>query len=391
MTTRFYVGVRIAHFLLFFCAAAAWAKCPPVCGLDEVVMKQHKYDLEVLEALPTNVLIVEHEPIVVKYRLAVGSFGVAGQEPGPVNIAVCPRPRYPESTCQNYNGINTGQYRSGEVTTLAPVAGMQSPVTLVVVEEPPSPGGGGEVYAWPEKMEASLKTSVAARYEFALEAFEILHTRSAYEDTISTNLQGMVISDPPHESSKDSKCNLEGFNWCRLGSYYGDADDGIHQLQNIRVGPFLLTPEKEDYLRVLYTVYNLADPGDAFTAKVGEGIANGFSKAGMIVLMGYGAQSGQSTTSVATELDGAMQQLHAAWTAMCDGFTATDVREFPNKTIDQARDKTLDGLTAATGSYQPEWTKDFVGGEYTDGNTVCGPGGRYRVKYALYRTSWRAQ
>jgi hypothetical protein len=380
MKASIHIGQAVCALLLLV-SSEAWSQgCTPRF-LCEAVPKAYAYYLEVTGATPTN--MVEHEPITVKYRLRVGSYGVSGPELTPINIKVCPKDQRMGTTCKSYDGVTAGRTFSGEVTAFAPAAGIAAPVTLVVVEQPVS---SGETYAWPEQAEESIRLPVAARYEVALEEFEIQHTRSARTDTVWANLQGMVRSNPPHASASEDACKREGFHWCVMGSRYGDAQDGKHQLQNVRIGPYELVPEREDSLDILYAVYNY---GDSYYQRLGEAVANGFSKVGMIVLMGYGVQSGNSTTSVATQLDEGMQELHAGMFAGCDGLSAVDLRVFSNKTIDNLGSETLDAWTRATGTYFPPFTGVYEGGEYVDNNTRCGAGGKYLVRYAVYRTSWR--
>jgi hypothetical protein len=194
----------------------------------------------------------------------------------------------------------------------------------------------------------------------------------------------MVKSQPPHLSDNEDACRLVGFNWCKMNVKYGDVQDGLHLVNNVRVGPYLLIPEVEMNLRFLFTVYNF---GDSYTARLGEAIANGFSTAGMIFLKG----ADTTGSDAAESLDEAMKALHAAAFAGCDGYMAVDTVVLVNQTVPEQPDATLDALTRATGVYRPAATKIYEGGQYADGNTRCGAGGRYKVTYAVHRTSWRQQ
>jgi len=143
-----------------------------------------------------------------------------------------------------------------------------------------------------------------------------------------------------------------------------------------------LIPEVEKDLRLLYTIYNF---GDSYNQRLGESIANGFSKAGMIILMG----AATTGSSAAQPLDQQMTALHGAAFAGCDGLMAVDGRTLVNQTVPDNPNNTLDAYTRDSGVYRPQASKIYEGGEYQDGNTRCGAGGKYRVTYAVYRTSWR--
>jgi hypothetical protein len=94
-------------------------------------------------------------------------------------------------------------------------------------------------------------------------------------------------------------------------------------MQNARVGPYDLVPERETDLRFAFDLDN-HDHNPAQEIMVA--VANGFSKAGMIILSGYGAAPGSSgTSSVASQLDAAMEQMHSSMAASFDGQVAADV------------------------------------------------------------------
>lgn len=363
----------------------AHADCPNISACADV-KRRYNYQLEPLAVSATR--IVEHEPISVSFRLTVKEFGLGvGPALAPVNLLVCPKHQHPEmgTTCKKYSGIKTGRHVNGQVTALAPSAGNAVSVSLVVWEQPQlQPGGGDD--GWESKAEESLPIVSAARYEFALEEFEILHTRSTRTDTVWANLQALVKANPKHPSESEEACRQFGLRWCVVGVKYGDAQDGRHLLTGLRVGPYELVPGREESVKVLYSVYNY---GESFMQKLGNAIADGFSKAGMIVLMGYGGFSGKSTASPAQELNKQMEALHGAMFAGCDGMSAVDYVIFRNVPVDGSDAKTLDGLTRATGEFHPDFTSEYAGGEYADGNTICGAGGKYRVRYSVYRTSWR--
>jgi hypothetical protein len=346
-----------------------------------VGQRGYSYGLQITGVRPIGAAIVEHEAVEVSYQFLISTYGLIGDLPPLRSVRVCPQEQVPElTTCVTVANPRLRQKYSGKVQALAPVAGRRSPITLVVEEAPAPPPA--EDYGWHAVDSDDEYISVAARYEIGIESFETLHTRSATTDTVRINLQSLVKSDPPHRSDRDDACGLEGFRWCVMNVPYGDVKDGLHQVSNVRVGPYLLTPEVEQELRVLYTVYNF---GDSYAQKLGEEIANGFSKAGMIILMGTATVG----SGAAGSLDKAMTDLHAAAFAGCDGLMAVDARTLVNQTIADNPTVTLDLRTRETGEYHPGSSQIYEGGEYQDGNTRCGAGGKYRVTYVVYRTSWK--
>ena len=346
-----------------------------------VGQRGYAYGLEITGVRAIGAAIVEHEPVEVDYKVSIGTYGLVGDLPPLRSLRVCPQEQVPDVTsCVDIaNPRVRGRY-SGKVRALAPIAGKNSPITLVVLQAPPPPPP--EDYGWKTVDSDDEMIAVAARYEVGIESFETLHTRSAATDTVRINLQSLVKSDPPHRSDREDACALEGFRWCVMNFSYGDVQDGVHPVAKVRVGPYLLTPELEQELRVLYTLYNF---GDSYTQRLGEAIANGFSKAGMIILMGAATVG----SGAAGSLDKAMTDLHGAAFAGCDGLMAVDARTLVNQTVPENPNDTLDLRTRETGEYHPGPSQIYEGGEYQDGNTRCGAGGKYRVTYIVYRTSWR--
>ena len=372
--------VLVGGLLALSTHARAQPPCGPYCDVPD---PGYVYDLQITDVKSVGSAIVEHEPIDVRYTLVVTPYGIVSTPPPLTSVRVCPTVQADPSTCRDVGVPRVRRTHTGTVRMAAPAAGKAAPVTLVALKAPLRVRAG-EQYGWEPVAEQTKQTPVAARYEVAVEGFEIFHTRSTDEDTIRVNLQSMVKTEPPlppHVSDTDSACTLAEIRWCAMGIEAGDVDDGKHPVGNVRVGPYLLVPEAETELRVLYTVYNY---GETYTQAMGEAIANGFSKVGMIILMG----AATTGSSVATQLDEGMQKLHGAMFAGCDGITAADEVTVRNRAVAEAPNATLDGLTRGTGVYRPAPTKHYY---ERDGNTVCGPGGDYTVTYAVHRTSWRAQ
>jgi hypothetical protein len=348
----------------------------PKPWLCPVAPRQYSYlNFEVTNIAPWP--SIEHGPIDVSFTVTPSIQGLAGAVPEARHIQVCPVEKRPGYSCVDLGNLPAGSTRKGTLRAFAPAAGAAAVVRIQVEREPISPGDGTEVFTWEAMSEASRAMPVFARYEIALDDFEILHTRSTLEDTIDIYMQGIEVADPAHPSAREDACELEGAHFCIKKSHYGDADDGHHPLTTIRVGPYDLTPEVESELRFQFTLFNL---GDNYAREVLEAIANGISTGGMLALKAYNSSSG----SFADALDAQMEKLHGAWAASCDGIAAADAKWFSNVSLSGV--DTLDALTRDTGVYRR------TGADYKekDGNLVCGPGGNYSVTWAIYRTSWQA-
>jgi hypothetical protein len=353
-------------------------------GIYCVGLKRLGYDL-VITQMPTAT-VVEFSPVDVSFTLAVKEFGIIGNDPVPTEINVCPAQIRPETNCYHIAKAMPGRTYKGHLTAVAPWAGAHSPLRLVALAPGALVAGGDDVVQQIAVAEATAALSVSARYDIAIEGFNVMTTRSTSIDTIRISLQGMVKATPPHPSDNDDACHLAGFNWCIFEQKYGDAGDGPHAVSNVRIGPYELVPERENDLRFLFYVDNV---GDSAWAKIGEDVANGFSKAGMIILGAYGAAQGnQGTSGFAQQLDGAMEQLHAAETASCDGVVAADVVIAVNKTIAEQPQSTLDAMTRSFGMYHGTIPKIY---RNQDGDARCDQrGSAYTVSYAIYRNSWKS-
>jgi hypothetical protein len=353
----------------------------PPSGLDtqmlnKIVLPGYNYSLEITDIQSLGPATVEHEPMEVSYTLTITTYG-RGEFPELRRLKICPREQVKDTTtCKEINSPRVRRRYTGKVRALAPVAGAASPMTLVVLMEPPTNEQYGQ---WTEVAETRKNISVAARYEVSIESFETLHTRSTTSDTACMNLQAIVKTQPPHPSDREDACNVEGMNWCKVGFKYGDVQDGVHPVTDVRVGPYLLTPEHEKELSVLYNVYN---HGKSRDQQIGEAVANGFSKVGMIIL------TGTTGSEAAPALDKGMQSMHESMFADCDGLMAVGNPIISNRMEPAKPNDNLDAYTRGTGVHSSV-SGVYEGNEYQDGNTVCGAGGKYKVTYAIYRTSWR--
>lgn len=335
----------------------------------------------VITQVPTAT-VVEFSPVEVSFTLSVTKFGIVGKAPEPTEINVCPAQIRPETNCYRIGKAMPGRTYKGHLTAVAPWAGAHAPLRIVAL----APTTFAENIQQAAVAEATAALSVSARYDLAIEGFTVLSTRSASIDTIRISLQGMVKATPPHASDNDDACHLAGFNWCIYEQKYGDAGDGFHAVSNVRIGPYELVPERENDLRFVFYVDNV---GDNAWAKIGAAVADGFSKAGMIVLGAYGAAQGsQGTGSVAGQLDNAMEKLHAAETASCDGVVAADVVVAVNKAIAEQPQSTLDAMTKGFGMYRATVPTIY---RNQDGDIRCDQhGSAYTVSYTIYRNSWKS-
>lgn len=362
------------------CQLKPWLCSPPP-------PKHLSYDLQITGVTQSN--IVEFTPIDVNFTLTVALRGIVGDAPAPTPIDVCPALRRPETTCYHVALATAGRVVHGSLRALAPWAGLNAPLRIVALKPPDggAPSDDAAQSTWQAVAEDTEALAVAARYEIRLVGFEALTTRSNQTDTVWANLIGMVKTNPPHRSEDPTACELAEFHWCSFALEYGDAGDGPHSFPDVpsaRVGPFELVPEREQELRALFYVYNAGyDP----RLEIAAGVANGFSKVGMVILSAYGASEGSSGTgSTAEQLDGVMSSFHSSATASCDGPLAAAVIPITNQTIDNQGDKTLDALTRRTGSYSGAPPVTY---REKDGDFICDRrGSAYKISYIVYRTSW---
>jgi hypothetical protein len=146
-------------------------------------------------------------------------------------------------------------------------------------------------------------------------------------------------------------------------------------------------PEREKDLRFVFHLDNI---GDRHKEEIAAGVANGFSKVGLVILSAYSAEQGSASgQSFAGQLDNVMEQMHSAATASCDGKLAADIRVITNITLVNRPDLTLEALTHTSGTYSETLPSDIDTYADKDGDFVCDRrGSHYRVTYTIYRTSW---
>jgi hypothetical protein len=366
-------------------ASAPNQPAPPNQKAGEAVPKKLKYTLSLARTGEGDVL--EFMAVDVSWTLSVDVVGNFGPNPVPEDVDICPAVMPPgqdlSSVCAHVAQASASKTYPGKLTVPAPPAGKQSPLRMVVLKRAPGVEDYGQRIAVGE---GSVSMDVAARYEIAVSSFEVLTTRSTSSDTIWISLNGLIKADPPHFSDNPEACKTVGFTtWCLFNQSAGTVGDGLHAVANARVFPYDLVPERESDLRFSFDLDN-HDHNPA--QEIFVAVANGFSKAGMIVLSAYSAESGNQGGSVAAQLDTAMEAMHSSMAASCDGQVAADVVILTNKTIGNQTQFTLDNLTRGTGVYSgtaPEIYRNI------DGDLRCDRrGGAYRVSYTITRTSWQA-
>jgi hypothetical protein len=332
-----------------------------------------------------NDTLLEFTPVTVRFAMTASVAGVTGATPPAKPAKVCAKVTREFTTCRSFPAVVPGRTYSGQIVAVTSYAGVKSPVRLIVTV----PAIGTEDFGQRDTVEqGEVIIPVKARYDVAITGFNVVTSRSPRTDTQWLMLNAMVKSDPPHASDSETACHLAGFTWCVGPVKYGDGGDGQHNVRNVRVGPYDLVPEVERDLRFLFYLDNIGDNASAETAL---GVANGFSKVGMIALSAYSTSEGKSGGSgFATQLDGVMSAMHSSATASCDGQLATDMVQIPNKTIANRPDLTLDAHTRQRGVYRvtmPRVTDVYTG---KDGDFRCDRrGSKYRVDYAVRRTSWK--
>lgn len=298
------------------------------------------------------------------------------------DISICSEFVEANLPCYQIHNPQLGQTYSGTVQASAPWAGMSAPLRIVALESRLL----AELNSWLVVADATRPMSTAATYNLSFDGFTLKDTRSNSTDTVWLNIQGQVQSNPSSLSASTDACKLVGFKWCIMGYKYGDAhNSGYRAVAGQSIGSFRLTPEKEDSLKFLYYVYNY---GTGHLQEIGDGVANGFSKAGEAILGAYGAIEGSSSmVQYSQELDGIMESFHSSATASCDGPLVLDVAVFMNKSVDQSNANTLDAFTRGTGQFSVTPATDY---RYKDGDFVCDRrGSDYTVAFSVHRTSWR--
>lgn len=341
------------------------------------------YDLKVSRVEQSQ--LMEFTPVLVRFRLTISVGGNTGPMPTTKPIRICSKVSTPQTSCFAIDAPILNHEYSGTVTAMTPFAGANALIKLVVLGAPDQ----GEDYGGTRLAEGEVAAPVAARYEIAMTGFEVITSRSNNEDTQWFTLQGMVNSDPPHPSALPEAGNLAGFHWVQPPHCLGNNGDGSHTVEGIKVGPYDLVPEREKDLRFVFYLDNI---GDRHKEEIAAGVANGFSKVGLVILSAYSAsQNNNNGQSFASELDNVMEQMHSTATASCDGKLAADIRVATNITIANRPDLTLEALTHENGTFSETLPSEVDSYANKDGDFVCDRrGSHYRVTYTIYRTSWAA-
>ena len=285
--------------------------------------------------------------------------------------------------CYEIKAPRNNQQYTGTVQATAPWAAAQAPLHLVAFCNCGPTTGAGEFPETEYLADATKDVESAATYTLSFDGFTPKDTRSHQTDTVWLNLQGQITTTPPNPpdiTTSPNACKYVGENWCLMGAFLEQAHTSdYHPVNGKQVSSFLLTPEKESDLRVLFFLYNLGHSG---AYQLADSIANGFSDAGEIIL---GEYTGNSAT--AQQLNNYIQELNGALTASCDGPLALDVQIFNNQSVDGSNLNTLDNLTRGTGAFPYSPPTVY---HYKDGDAICDDrGSSYTVNLTVHRTSWR--
>lgn len=383
-----YYKKRLAFITIFLLVFALFNAVKSQDNRGNIIIRQPitkglVYDLKVSRVDQSPLL--EFTPVLVRFRLTISVGGNVGATPAPKPVRICSKVATAQTTSFAIDAPILNHQYTGTVMTMVPFAGMNSPIRIVVLGKSEQ----GEDFGETILAQSEVITPVAARYDIAVTGFEVVTSRSNKKDTQWWILQGMVNSDPPHPSAGPDASHLAGFHWFQPPRLYGSAGDGKHVVSNIRVGSYDLVPEREKDLRFLFYLDNI---GDRHLEEIVAGVANGFSKVGLLILSAYSALQGSANgQSFATELDNVMEQMHSTVFGSCDGRLATDIRVLTNITDPRVNrpDLTLEGLTHASGIYSETLPSEIDTYANKDGDFVCDRrGSHYRVTYTIYRTSW---
>jgi len=379
---------RPAKFLATVTAPLLLMATPAIADCNRLfctVMNSRNYDLKILNVTPDHA--VEFTPITVQFRLSSHVTSVGNVPPPPPdNVMVCPE--YKDQTlgtqpCKEYDNFRDDVPVTGTIIALAPIAG-DSPTLRINLDKITPPHGGGEFPTIDKLTDDARPYVTSALYKFRLDGFTADQVRSARTDTVWETLFGMVKSDPPHPSDSPDACKIVGANFCLPMTRLENVSEKETVNTSFEIGPFELVPNVANDLRATVLLTNIGD--DTWIQEMGEGFANGFSMAGMLALSAYGQQSGNSSAgSTAGQLHAAMEKLHAAEFADCDGQLVEDTFIFPNRFI-QSGTPTLDSWTHDDGIENFAPATVYVS---NDGNVRCGDDGRYRIRYSVIRTSWK--
>ncbi len=344
----------------------------PITGFEKVIPpRERAYDLRVIGVSPAQGLL-EHQSMQVRYQLDVREVGLTGDlAPAKLGGFVCQADN--KGTCSAIAELQPNQTFTGDFNTFAPSAGSAAPVSikLVVTDATCSPC---------ETILASSEdffVPVAARYEIAIESFQLYKPRSKFTDTVKISLRSGLQGSGIGESF----CQVVGGNFCRVNVAQGDVGEFRvvamaapipvpRVVNNVRVGPFDLIPEVSDNLVFQYDVENLGHEKTEVLDSISQA-ASGILDA-LVRNQNIGTLGGFAGRI--RGLDG------------CDGPVAVDGRLILNKSdANLPGVPTLDSLTREKGQLTPNYTL-FEG---TDSPIGCGENSRYQVTWSVIRTSWQ--
>ena len=329
-------------------------------------------DLAITKIEPSSALL-EHQPIRISFSLTVTKWGYG--DPKPRGASVCAADG--KGTCYRIPTLELRTYR-GSIDAFAPAAAQTASLGIELVAAlEPGHEFGEEKWAW-----ASQTVAVAARYEVAITSFTTHHTRARGNDTVKISLQGMVEGQP---SGSAGACEIVGPpRYCLTLVPYGDANDGVHPVTNVRVGSYTLVPETDNNLGVAFALVNQGTP---FAQEVAQKVFNGISDitATALKVVYSGASSGW---------DGANSITHGINDAIyggCDGPMASEVVILLNRTLEGQSASTLEARTRSTGQYsQTDGKNSGTTGQFEiDSQAGCGESGNYDVTWTVFRTSWQ--
>ena len=330
----------------------------------------HTFELEITDVSPKGILL-EHQPIQVSFRVRDSKVGVVGTL-SPLDVSVVGASKH--GTSYKISGAMPPRTYAGTIQSLAPAAGAAVPVRIVLVT-PQKAEPGREPFGDDELASAEVLLPVAARYEVEITGFSIEHTRAQHEDTVKIDLRGVV--DGQLSASPDA-CNIVGPpTYCVKGVPQGDHNDGDYVVTNVRVGPFDLVPEVDPNLGFYYVLMNLGHPE---TLKQLQVFLDFMSGAASAFLSGYTGSSGWKTVDEFT------RELNEIQWGGCDGPVAIGAHMILNQTVVGQSQSTLEVRTRESGRFG-ETSGPY--GENIVSQRGCGKSPRYKVSWAVVRTSWK--
>ena len=318
--------------------------------------------------------VLEHTPIKQQFTLVVDA-GVGGARPT-YDLVVCTESG---AQCAFFPQVTPPQSLLGSLTVDAPAAGQKRQITLVACVAARS---NDSILSCGTLLdsESSPPIDVAMRVAVYFDSFTILHTRAHQHDTTYYALAGIQNGKPapqPQQCSGNITTFVtSGYSiWCVGPLPFGDVDDGIHPLNEIKVGEFKWVPGRTNYLTFAFETINY---GYGLPNATLDPIVDMRRMAMNHLLSKLTAPNAgvlEDFTPEINDLDG--------WRG-CDGPTAAGAKRLFNFRDSSQSDPTVDELTSQTGSHT-ETSKEFV----VPSQSACGGSSKYKVTWTLKRTSWR--